>query len=702
MPKPRKHLTTRWGRYFLLPVLLLLICILALPKMVEIYIIHTLSNLGFESQELTLGRLNWTNASIQNVYLHKTTQDNTLDIRIPEMYINYSLLALTQFRAQQLTIPWLMVNAQSPASSSQKFENFNFTYLLENFPAETLQIDNFQFTLNATHTSGHLWMEVESPDHFTAIGSITLPKLGVANLWAQGVIDRPKRYLQLLFDPQSTLTLEETKSSIPPVLIPVNGELIFPEQNIMNTQLEFKLKPTTVNFNQPMNIEGGQLFLGTRWDFTHGQATTKGTLKLPRLVFPQLAAKIDNISVNFQSAVSAEKQRIEGKFSGLRAYFFDEKSFSDPLAFTGTFSATPKNVNAAMNINDESHYFTATTRFDHDFTNQHGNVFFDLHSVDFSKKPAMIRHAPFSKDRTLTITAGTLVMNGHVYWPVSKQNPDSVTIKVTDLAGKLNEILFDKLSTTVSFQRLNPLTTLGLGKTTIKELKNKMSIKDVEFSWEVTPILNFVMTNLKANLSHGSLTAPVIALNPNKTNPPFKVNLKDIDLTASFKLINLDGLSGEGKVSGFLIGNYTARGLVIKEGTLNSTQSGVIRYKPTVINPMFSTNGKAAIVLQVLSEFRYKELKMNIAHTPDETTIKADIEGENPQFYGGLPLKFNFHIDAPLDTMLNSGFIGEHVEEQIRQTIIDAKARETIAPNKMGKVSSQQKPAAILPGTTSK
>ena len=125
----------------------------------------------------------------------------------------------------------------------------------------------------------------------------------------------------------------------------------------------------------------------------------------------------------------------------------------------------------------------------------------------------------------------------------------------------------------------------------------------------------------------------------------------------------IDGLDGTGYLDASFPLSQKPSGMIINNGTFNSTGAGRLSYvKEAVV--------AANIGMQALENFHYKQLSGTINYKADgEYQISIRLEGSNPDLYEGYPVIFNLSINGVMPALFESMFITGSFEEAILKQV---------------------------------
>ena len=188
----------------------------------------------------------------------------------------------------------------------------------------------------------------------------------------------------------------------------------------------------------------------------------------------------------------------------------------------------------------------------------------------------------------------------------------------------------------------------------------------LELDWSAS---HLKLHRLDAGLLDGRLSASAVELELPAGMQPFSwqipLTVSRIDLERLLKILDVPGLSGNGRLSGQLPLVRTAAGFEIRDGRLSSQQPGQLRYVSQV--PVADNPG-----LQALRDFRYSQLGLELDYRTDgKYALDLQLDGHNPEFYSGHPLAFKLKLDGALPGLfqgaLLSGDFDAYILKQLQQ-----------------------------------
>jgi hypothetical protein len=148
----------------------------------------------------------------------------------------------------------------------------------------------------------------------------------------------------------------------------------------------------------------------------------------------------------------------------------------------------------------------------------------------------------------------------------------------------------------------------------------------------------------------------------------------DVDLGKLLELVNLDGLSGTGRIGGRLPIVQRPDVIEIREAVLTSTvEGGWIRYRPAGGAAALPAAAEPALgdLLAALRNFRYERLTLRVnGDASGPVVVNISLVGANPDHRDGQPYDFNLNVDGRLGDLIRRGSaaykIPERIDERLR------------------------------------
>ncbi len=275
--------------------------------------------------------------------------------------------------------------------------------------------------------------------------------------------------------------------------------------------------------------------------------------------------------------------------------------------------------------------------------------------------------------------SGNLAFHAEADWSGAKMvSKGSLTLK--NVAATTPNFTVDGVNTSISLLSLNPLTIAEKQKLTTGTLMAGVPLTDGEVIFSLTKSQMLNLDSACWTVAGGTIGTYDQHLDLYGPDQNLGLVVKDVDLAEVLKLLNVNGLSAEGKLVGTIPLRHTKDTILVQHGYLQTRAEGVIRYDPAD-TPSFlqgQPGEGTAILRDALKDFHYQQLGVTIDGVlGGEQQIKMSLKGANPKLYGGLPVSLNVNLTGALDSIARSSVEAyTHPTETVRKKL-NTKTGET-------------------------
>ena len=152
-----------------------------------------------------------------------------------------------------------------------------------------------------------------------------------------------------------------------------------------------------------------------------------------------------------------------------------------------------------------------------------------------------------------------------------------------------------------------------------------------------------------------------------------------MDLKLALEHVNINGLSGEGALSGVLPLTVEQGRARIENGVLQSDGAGVLRYESDATDEAAAAGEQVRIAFDLLRDLRYETMGVSVNGPLDgrldfqmrfEGTGVVNMDRQNAR----VPVAYNINLDAALLELLNQANLSTNVELQVQRALNEAEA----------------------------
>jgi hypothetical protein len=147
----------------------------------------------------------------------------------------------------------------------------------------------------------------------------------------------------------------------------------------------------------------------------------------------------------------------------------------------------------------------------------------------------------------------------------------------------------------------------------------------------------------------------------------------DVDLAALFALVPLEGLSGEGTLSGEIPVVVRGDAVEIRDAFLSaSEEGGWIRYRPGPGAAGLAATPGMDVALRALRDFAYERLEVRVnGDALGPVVVSAVLRGSNPDLEEGRPVEFNLNLEGELGDLVGAGLASYQIPEEIERRLAE-------------------------------
>jgi len=188
-----------------------------------------------------------------------------------------------------------------------------------------------------------------------------------------------------------------------------------------------------------------------------------------------------------------------------------------------------------------------------------------------------------------------------------------------------------------------------------------------------TPVL--LIHNLNAGFIGGGISIENMRADPDATTHQFTLDLNHLDLAQVFTLMELDGVSGTGKVSGKIPLSITDDDIVITNGLLTGDAPGVLRFRSDEAKQALAGGGEQVeLLLKVLNDFRYDRLSLDVSReSSGGAKLGLHLGGHNPAVMNGHAFNLNINLQGNADRLLKTLLEGYRLSDRALRATVGAK-----------------------------
>lgn len=251
--------------------------------------------------------------------------------------------------------------------------------------------------------------------------------------------------------------------------------------------------------------------------------------------------------------------------------------------------------------------------------------------------------------------SGTVSGTGAAAWESGRAN-GKVAVTFDDLSLTHETTTIEGIAGTLRLDSLRPLLgpsqTLSAKRIGAAALLTSPSVK---FSIEPAGSLaRLRVAKAEAGLFGGRAFAENFIVDPAATAHRISLRLDGVDLDSLFQYLEVEGLSGTGRIAGTVPVVVEGDTAAIDKAKLAATTDGVLRFRNMPARGVMAAGGDhLELVGRVLDDLRYDKLSLAVDKAAGgEAKIDLSVRGFNPLVMEGHPFAINLSLNGNVDKFL--------------------------------------------------
>ena len=265
----------------------------------------------------------------------------------------------------------------------------------------------------------------------------------------------------------------------------------------------------------------------------------------------------------------------------------------------------------------------------------------------------------------MTNVAGGLRGEGQFRWTPGHLVSDGV-LELDDIALTTDVARIEGVNGTLSFDHLLPPVTAPGQSLSIGLVDAGFRLTEGRVAFAIERGGAVQVEQAQWPFAGGVITLSSGLIEPGAGEQELVLDIDGVDLKSLIELLNLEGLSGSGTVTGRVP-------IVIRDGDpivvgarLVAGGGGQLSYKGAGTSAL--EGGQGALLFEALENFRYTSLTVSLdGNAQGRLTLKLNIEGANPELYDGYPFVINVTTEASFAELLRSATLSTRALDLIRE-----------------------------------
>jgi hypothetical protein len=245
-------------------------------------------------------------------------------------------------------------------------------------------------------------------------------------------------------------------------------------------------------------------------------------------------------------------------------------------------------------------------------------------------------------------------------------------LRLDDVSFEVAGIAVEGLAGALRLAELAPPMTADRQLLRARRITAGAALEDVSLKFRLDGAAKTLeIGRLQADFAGGRLVVANARLRPTGRNP-LVVQLHDVNLAALLAMVGLQGLSGQGRVSGALPLIVTADDVLVEGGEIFATGPGRLSFRSEEAKQALAAGGEYVdLALQALEDFRYEKLSLTIDKAEGgHAVVRLSTLGANPAVLDRQPFAINVTLNADANALFAQALEAWRLSQGALATIV--------------------------------
>ncbi len=264
---------------------------------------------------------------------------------------------------------------------------------------------------------------------------------------------------------------------------------------------------------------------------------------------------------------------------------------------------------------------------------------------------------------------GQINANAQFKWSTTGIRSSRGAFRLNNLSFAYEDTTIDDLNVALDLTDLLSLSSPPHQKITVKRIVSGIPLKNLLVSYQIE---NADSPRLKLEKTQFSLMDGTVSLVPTVIDPAAKrsdllIRINDVDLDNFFNFIQVDGLTGSGRLDGQIPLTLEKNQVAITNGHLAAKTPGVLHFKSEKASQLLASAGEEMnLLLQALQNFHYSELSLHLDKSlTHDLVVKLSLLGNNPDVKDGRAFRLNINLETDIGKILQTINQGYNLSHEI-------------------------------------
>lgn len=266
---------------------------------------------------------------------------------------------------------------------------------------------------------------------------------------------------------------------------------------------------------------------------------------------------------------------------------------------------------------------------------------------------------------------GQIHANAQMKWSAQGIRSSHGTFKLSNMSFAYEDTTIDDLNIALDLADLLSLSSPPHQKITVKRIDSGIPLENLLVSYQIqnadSPRIRLEKTQF--SIMNGTVSLVPTIIDPAAKRSDLLIRINDVDLDNFFNFIQVDGLTGSGRLDGQIPLTLEKNQVAITTGHLAAKTPGVLHFKSEKASQLLASAGdEMNLLLQALQNFHYSELSLHLDKSvTHDLVVKLSLLGNNPDVKDGRAFRLNINLETDIGKILQTINQGYNLSHEILQ-----------------------------------
>jgi Dicarboxylate transport len=205
---------------------------------------------------------------------------------------------------------------------------------------------------------------------------------------------------------------------------------------------------------------------------------------------------------------------------------------------------------------------------------------------------------------------------------------------------------------------LQPLASAAGQRLTLRSLEAGVPVEAIEvtFALDEVPSPRITLEDGRFGLAGATWQIEPATLDAEAARNRVVLKTDSLDLATFFQLIEVEGLSGEGRLKGRIPIEFSGDEVIVDNGRLEAQGPGRLSIRFAALRNALAGGGQTVeLAIKALEDFQFETLSLTLDKTAEnDATLLLSTLGNNPEVLDGQLFQFNINLESNLTSVLDA------------------------------------------------